>query len=210
MATKIRISKKAVVITVLVIVFAAVLAVVLFYLSVRSEGRDATFRNPDLTFAEADYSSDILADPFYLRYNRDIMYTEYGNGEPVTAENYNRMGDWAEFFYDYFNSVIKGDYKKYPEYFTDAYLKRHDLPKRFTMQRIYDINVELFSRESIEYNGANVMCSRYVVSYRIQYNNGTFRGDITGDDLRPLLFTLIEDNGGILINSITQINYKGD
>jgi len=210
MATKIRISTKAVVITVLVIVLAALLAVVLFYLSVRSEGRDATFRNPDLTFAEADYSRDILADPFYLRYNRDIMYTEYGYGEPVTAENCNTLGDWAEFFYNYFNTVIKGDYNKYPEYFTDAYLKTHDLPERFTMQRIYDINVELFSRDGIEYNGADAVCSRYIVSYRIQYNNGTFRADISGEDLRPLLFTLIEDDGGILINSITQINYKGD
>ncbi len=209
MATKVRISKKAIVIIVIAVVFAVLLALVLFYLSVRSTDRDATFRNPELSFAEADYDTNILADPFYLRYNRDIMFTEYGNGELVTAENFKQMGVWAEFFHNYFATVINGDYNKYPQYFTETYLKEHDLPERFTMQRIYDIDVELFSRDSIEYNGANVLRSRYVVTYHIQYNNGTFRGDITGNDLRPLLFTLIEDNGRILIDSITQINYRG-
>ncbi len=184
------------------------LVFVLLYLLGGNSERDSRFYDDSLSFAEADYDRDILSDPFYLRYDRDVQYSEYGYSEPLTDENYTTFGSWAEFFYRYFDTVIRGDYNAYPAYFTDAYIKSHDLPERFTMQRLYDINVTLYSRDSIEYNGKQAPCSRYIVSYRIQYNNGTFRGDFTGNDVRPLLFSLVDDGGTVKIFSITQINYK--
>lgn len=201
-------SKKKCIIAVLAALLAVCLAFVLLYLLKSDKERDATFYDDSLSFAEADYDRDILSDPFYLRYDRNVQYSEYGYSEPLTDENYTIFGSWSEFFYRYFDIVIRGDYNAYPSYFTDSYLKSHDLPERFTMQRLYDINVTLHSRDSIEYNGKQVQRSRYIVSYRIQYNNGTFRGDFTGNDVRPLLFSLIDDGGTLKIYSITQINYK--
>ena len=145
----------------------------------------------------------------HLRYDRHIMYNEFGDAEPLTEDNYQLFGAEAEFFYRYFDTVIHGDYVEYPSFFTESYLKSHDLPERFTMQRIYDIDVTLYSRENVDYNGTSVPCSQYIVSYRIQYNNGTFRGDFTGKDVRPLLFSLIQENGKVYIYSISQINYRG-
>ena len=142
-------------------------------------------------------------------YDRHIMYNEFGDAEPLTEDNYQLFGAEAEFFYRYFDTVIHGDYVEYPSFFTESYLKSHDLPERFTMQRIYDIDVTLYLRENVDYNGTSVPCSQYIVSYRIQYNNGTFRGDFTGKDVRPLLFSLIQENGKVYIYSISQINYRG-
>ena len=200
--------KKIVLVVICAVLFAVVLASVIFYLSVSKRNRDATFYDSGLSFAEADYETDILSDPYYLRYDRRVMYNEYGDEEPLTEDNYKSFGAEAELFYLYFETVINGDYADYPSFFTESYLKSHELPERFTMQRIYDIDVTLYSRENIDYNGESVPCSQYVVSYRIQYNNGTFRGDITGSDVRPLLFSLVRDNGKTYIYSISQINYR--
>ena len=200
METKTKSSKRIVLIIICSVLVAAILAFVLFYLSVHRKNRDATFFDSGLNFAEADYETDILSDPYYLRYDRHIMYNEFGDAEPLTEDNYQLFGAEAEFFYRYFDTVIHGDYVEYPSFFTESYLKSHDLPERFTMQRIYDIDVTLYSRENVDYNGTSVPCSQYIVSYRIQYNNGTFRGDFTGKDVRPLLFSLIQENGKVYIS----------
>lgn len=209
METKTKNQKKIVLIIIFSILGAVILASVLFYLSASRQNRDATFFDSGLNFAEPDYETDILSDPYYLRYDRHIMYNEYGDAEPLTEDNYKSFGAEAEFFYRYFETVINGDYADYPSFFAESYLKSHDLPERFTMQRIYDIDVTLYSRENVDYNGTIVPCSQYIVSYRIQYNNGTFRGDFTGNDVRPLLFSLIEEDGKVYIYSISQINYRG-
>lgn len=206
---KIMSAKRKIVVAFAALLLFAIIVFVLAYLLKKNSERDATFRNDELSFAAIDYETDILADPYYLRYSRNVIYNEYGNAEPLTEDNYRSFGDWAEFFYHYFETVINGDYNTYKTFFTESYLKSHDLPEKFTMQRIYDINVELFSRNTVEYNGATVPSSLYIVSYRIQYNNGTFRGDIISNTVRPLLFSLINDNGTVKIYSITQINYQG-
>ena len=209
MENKTKSTKKIVLIIICSVFVAVILASVLFYLSVRRKNRDATFFDSGLNFAEADYETDILSDPYYLRYDRRVMYSEYGDAEPLMEDNYESFGVEAELFYRYFETVISGDYADYPSFFTESYLKSHDLPERFTMQRIYDIDVTLYSRENIDYNGTSVSCSKYIVSYRIQYNNGTFRGDIIGSDIKPLLFSLVLENGKAHIYSISQINYRG-
>ena len=76
METKTKSSKRIVLIIICSVLVAAILAFVLFYLSVHRKNRDATFFDSGLNFAEADYETDILSDPYYLRYDRHIMYTD--------------------------------------------------------------------------------------------------------------------------------------
>ncbi len=198
-------NKKKIIIRIGIILLSiSVLAVVLRYLF-NNKKADATFRNDDLVFAEADYETDILKDPFYLMCNRDVIYTVNGDSEPINSDNVHSFGDCAKLFLDYFDTVIKGDCNTYPSFFTEEYKRKNRLPEKFTMQRLYDIEVSQFSSEVRDYNGKQVLCTHFIVSYRIQYNNGTFRGDFNKNDMKPLLFSLLSDNGKVLIYSVSEI-----
>lgn len=158
----------------------------------------------DFRFFEADYSKNILEDELYLAHNRGIYYNRFGNENELTEANAKDIAPAAEFFYDYFDCIITGDYKSYPSYFTQACLGSENfvLPERFTMQGLYDIHVNLFSAKREEISGEEITVEIYEVSYRIFENNGTFRTDILPDETRTLVFELYISNGVVKINAI--------
>ena len=101
--------------------------------------------------------------------NRAVYFKQYGSGEQLTEENYLDYGEFAEFFYHYFDNVIRGDYNAYHQMLTESFLESEDVPDRFTMQMIYDIEVDqVQSGGSAEYQGETVNVYFFEVKYKIK------------------------------------------
>lgn len=145
-----------------------------------------------------DHSYDIMSDLEYLELDRRLYFT---NGNETIAVNEYPTEDMDAdilFFLNYFDLAIAGDYNAYNKLFTEDYYKVNEPYSSFTQQMIYDMNIEKLSEMSV--NGKTVYY--YNVSYKIHKNNGTFRNDIGSDGCKTLHFTLIKEDGNILIDSI--------
>ena len=157
-------------------------------------------------FFEADYDKNIYEDKVYMSHSRGIHYTDENTTRVLTKENAADISDSAAFFYDYVTCIIEGNYTEYPNFFTESYINNEDvkIPEKFTMQGLYDINIDLYTpamRKTVD--GVDVFSEVYEVSYRIFENNGTFRSDILPDETRTLVFELyIYGDGAIKINAI--------
>lgn len=145
-----------------------------------------------------DHNYDIMSDLEYLDLDRRL-YLKLGS-ETIAVDEYPKedMGEDVLFFVNYFDLAIAGDYNAYNKLFTDNYYKYNEPYSSFTMQMIYDMNVEKLGESTAD--GETVYY--YNVSYKIHKNNGTFRNDIGSDGCKTLHFTLIKKDGKILIDSI--------
>ncbi|HAN20695.1 MAG TPA: hypothetical protein DCP51_03320 [Clostridiales bacterium] len=153
----------------------------------------------DISFFDADYNEDIFQNELYLRKNRNIFYYEYGTGEPLSEDNLDDFSASAKFFYNYFSIVTNGDYNEYKTLFTKDFFKNYKIPDKFTMQKIYNIEVNLYDRKTIN---VNEKVELYIVKYKIMENNGTFRRDVGSNIIKPLVFELYTTDQGVLINGI--------
>lgn len=175
-----------------------------------------------IRFADVNYAVDIFQDPIYVGKERNIMYLEYGTGSLIgdgfageddwngiaPESEYIKQGIEAAFFRNYFICVISGDYNNYSKFFTDNFFNYYTIPEKFTMQKIYDITVDLYGREDIDYNDKAGVMEHYIVSYKIMNNNGSFRGDVGSDIEKPLYFKLFKYNDEVKIEAITFIKEK--
>lgn len=196
--------KKAIIIVAIALAALAALLGVLTLVSelIKPEYQEISY--DEFRFYEADYDKNIFDDDLYMRRNRDIHYNRYGTVSILTEYNAGEVSQSGKFFYDYFNCIINGEYEKYPEFFTEKYLKSDEinLPERFTMQGLYDINVTLHSVESRSVGGEDITVEIFEVSYRIFENNGTFRSDVLPDETRTIVFELYITDSGAKINAI--------
>jgi len=160
-------------------------------------------------FHDPDYEENILEDADYLDKNRYIEYTNGAVSVTIADGKFSEFGKPLVFFNEYFTSVINGDHNTYNSFFTDEYYKdkTHIPYEKFTMQRVYNINVELI-QESVIQSGDNYGDTMYIfrVAYMIMKNDGTFRKDMGSDGAVPLLFELIYDFNGekCVINNISK------
>ncbi|MFA6730429.1 MAG: hypothetical protein WCR95_05470 [Eubacteriales bacterium] len=175
-----------------------------------------------IRFADINYDIDIFEDPIYVSRERNITYLEFKTGELIGTdytggenwhgikpkEVYLLISDEAAFFRDYFICLISGDYNVYGKFFTKNFFRFYSIPEKFTRQKIYDITVDLYDRETITVDGDSVLVEHYIVAYRIMNNNSSFRGDMGSDVVKPLYFKLIKQAGEIKIEAITFINEK--
>ncbi len=151
-----------------------------------------------------DYDIDIMTEKEYLELDRNIYYKKGAETVALSVTDYDTYTDDVLFFIDYFDLATKGLYNEYNALFSENYYKSNEPYYSFTQQMIYDINIEKLGQESSdakEYYYFNV-------SYRIHKNNGTFRNDIDSDGSKTLFFTLVEENGTILIDSINYYKSK--
>lgn len=163
-------------------------------------------------FYEPDYEYNILEDTEYLDKNRYIEYTEGAVSVTIADGNFKMFGKPLEFFDEYFNTAVNGDHNKYNTFFTESYYKENKIDKAyesFTMQRIYNINVEILQQSMLETadNYGN-MIYLFKVSYMIMKNDGTFRNDMGSDGAVPLLFEIIYNynDDRCYINNISRYN----
>ena len=200
--------KKAIII--MIEVFASLCALLLILYGVTAYlGKDDSLSalNSDQFFTP-DYSEDITKDELYQSKIRNVYYLEFGTGEMITEANLDSLPDSAQFFYKYFNIVISGEYNEYKTLFTQEYLKRKTIPDKFTKQKIYDIEVNLYDRQNIDKDGKSIIVDTFIVKYKIKDNNGTFRNDVGSNTTVPLVFQLYKQNNGVLINDISTIENK--
>ncbi len=176
-----------------------------WYLTYDSNSDDI---KPALFFYEADYSTDILSDPEYLKLNRAISYKNGAVMISVEPENYAETDKLLDFLAEFLNTAINGDYKSYPKYFTEEYKSKNDIPEKFTMQRIYNITIEKISESAEEYKGRTINQYVYMLDYMIKRNDGTLRKDIESDASIPQYLVIKEIDGELLIDNILTYSYK--
>lgn len=160
---------------------------------------------PSDAFYAADYTENILENKDYARFDRSVMYLEYGSGESLSEANCKTLGVASEFFYRYFEAIIGGDAQAYRALLTEEYIRKNQPPERFTMQMLYDIRVNMEQYpSSATYQDQTVTAYYFSVQYKIYRNNGTFRRDIGSNQSKTLYFELLDTPGGILLNAMSE------
>ncbi len=197
-------SKKNAVIFISVVLVLGILSGVLLYVIERLENssdKDPTNMYSDelhsYIFVKPDYDLDVTTVKEYMELDRMLYYQngteEFGVTDPGD------YGEAIEFFAEYFDTVIAGDWENYNEMFTDNYFETSEPKNQFAPQMIYDMHVSQLW-EKVEVN-----CTRYAfdVSYKIYRNNGTFRNDIDSGASKTLYFELVGTDGEVKIDRIT-------
>lgn len=155
-------------------------------------------------FYEADYDRNILEDPAYQRLDRSVRYLEYDSGETLTEENYRTLGVASEFFYQYFDAIVRGDCEAYRAFLTPYYIEEFEPPERFTMQMLYEIEVNRTQAQSTAvFEGREVIVHYFSVKYKIFENNGTFRNDVESNRSTTQYYELYDLDGRIYLNAVS-------
>lgn len=155
-----------------------------------------------ILYDKADFSENIYDDSVYLDLlGPYVMHYKKDNVEvSVTEDELERQGIWAEFFFEYIETVKNGDDTTYNSYFFDEYFDTHPKMNEFTMQKIYDLRVEeldiTVNLDEKEYSwvtnkGLEPVC--FNVKYKIRNNNGTFRMGVSSDTYQSQLYILAID-----------------
>ena len=168
----------------------------------------------DMTYApdyfyEPDFEKDILSEKSYLAKDRGIHYTQ-GNETFYIEEGGYNLNKYTDFFKTYFSLIEKGDAKSLNALCTENYFESAGEIEDFTMQRIHDRRVTAISSVVIEdkedpYYGYTVLL--FQISYKILRNDGTFRRDIVGDEIKPIILELLDSGKSIKINSVGKYVY---
>lgn len=161
---------------------------------------------PSDVFYEADYDRNIFEYPAYQRLNRSVNYLEYGSGEPLTEENYESLGVASTFFYEFFDAIIRGDCETYRSFLTPYYIKEFDPPEIFTMQMLYDIEVNRTQQASTAtFEGKTATVHYFSVKYKIFENNGTFRNDVASNRSTTQYYELYDVDGRFYLNATSNM-----
>ena len=160
-------------------------------------------------FYEPDFEKDIMSEKSYLSKDRGIYYTQGNETFYIEEDGYN-LNKYSDFFKTYFSYIEKGDAEALNAICTENYFESVGKTEDFTMQRIYDRRVSAISSVVIEdrenpYYGYTVLL--FEVSYKILRNDGTFRRDIAGDEVKPIILELLDSGNSIKLNSIGKYRY---
>ena len=206
MIKKVNLTKKKAlkVLLAAVVVCALIVGCVLLYNLLRPK-KDTLVIDKNIVFSTVDYDYNIFDDVVYRSKSRDLMYQSYGVTELVTDSNKSEFGPSSRLFLNYFDTVINGRFDDYRKLFTQFFFKHYRIPQKFTMQKIYDINVRLMNQSRDEKNDG-AYYEYYEVNYKIMNNNGTFRGDVPSNIERSVCFELYVTDEEALINGIDFIN----
>ncbi|MCQ2432796.1 MAG: hypothetical protein MJ175_09365 [Clostridia bacterium] len=161
------------------------------------------------TVEPEEFDIDIFDDPFYRERNRDIKYISGAQSTEIALdEDASIYGEAIPFFQKYFTAVIHGDCETYRDFFWNSYFDEENkdinypYPEDpFTMQKVYNISVEYLRGEDVILSKTETR-SYFIVKYKIQDNNGTFRPELDVDTAVPLLFELTTKGEEIRISKI--------
>ncbi len=159
-------------------------------------------------FLEPDYSVDILKDEEYLAKNRNIRYTDGAVSILIDDGDYLRYSGVLDMLSRYIDSIINGDAAAYAAFYSIDFRKKTELPREFTMQRLYEINIEKLSEEGGEDTDGEYKIHLYRMSYMIMKNDGTFRRDMGSDALKPQDLTIFEQEGEFEIRAVHTYSYR--
>jgi len=156
---------------------------------------------PSYVFAEPDYNFDIFSDPGYMEKDRGVKYFDGAGTTTITDANLSVYAPEVQFMYNVVQMLIRGQYEEYKKIFTDEYLKNagDDFREQFTMQQLYDIQLETVDY-SIDGDVINPVIS---VSYKIRNNTGTLRTDLDCNEeaWRPVVYMLTMKGSDIKVTN---------
>ncbi len=163
-------------------------------------------------FAPANYDENIFEDPEYMALIEKgfIDYTNYETNLTLGID-YSKAADHGEdvvFMVDYIYAIVAGDAEEYNKFFSDEYYKKNDPKDKFTMQKLYEVNIsKVYQIKETDKEGNTYNEYQYIVKYKILDNNGTFRDDFnTGTKEQYIFFT--NKTGEFLIDSISTPKIK--
>lgn len=161
-----------------------------------------------IVFYPPNYEENIFENEEYLEKNRYIKYTEGPVSVLIVDGDYAQYGEAVALLARYLDAIISGDAETYASFFSESYKKSVALPDKFTMQKLYDIEIKKLS--AAEGEDAQGTYRRYVyrVSYMIMRNDGTFRTDLGSDAIRPQEITVTERDGALLITGVATYAYS--
>lgn len=153
---------------------------------------------PSINPYKADYNKDLSS------YEPIVMYTfADGNSFTINDVEESERNEAQRFFLKYFDVLKKGG-EGYSSLFTNSYKKdpkgfEKEFDRTFPPQKLYDITVRELLRstrnengEEYTYEGKKCMFGYYIVSYKINENDGLFRRDLYSEEVeRPLIFELV-------------------
>ena len=152
---------------------------------------------PSLNPYNADFDKDLSG------HNPEIMY-EFpdGNAYSIKVIPDDSKNEAHRFFVKYFDLLKKGDYRNYASLFTESYKHdpkgfEKDFTRPFPPQQLFDIKVTELLRSTdptvkYRYEGKDCFFGYYLVTYKINENDGMFRRDLyTQQAERPLIFELV-------------------
>jgi len=152
-----------------------------------------------ISLYDPDWESDIFENREWLSKNRWLTYAEGGMSLTLVDEDYASYGDAVVMFADYFLALMKGDAEWVNSFYTDSYFETHDRYTAITMQKIYDMKVEIIEQKD---NG-NTITYIYRVTYKIMENDGTFRNDMVSDAERAQYYYLTDDGNHVQIYDVS-------
>ncbi len=133
------------------------------------------------------------------RYHESDMVISYcadpngmGLTEAITDADRASFDVGVQFLEIYLKTVISGDNETYRTFFTEEYLRTHELPS-FTQQMLYKMCIYYCATERL--NGGMTRVT-YRLDYMIRENNGSFRKDVGSDAIRPQFAVLLIDAEG--------------
>ncbi len=157
-------------------------------------------------FYEPDYDTDIFTYQPWLDKIRFITYKEGGYSTVITDQSHADYGAAVSMLSEYFDCLMQGDADGVNRFFSEEFFETNPKYEKFTMQKIYDITVELISSaDKKSHDGVDVIEYIYKVSYKILENDGTFRSDIESDAVRGQFYTIVDDGSSL---SITSVSYS--
>lgn len=151
---------------------------------------------------DPDYMENIFADEEYLKLDRLVCYTEVQTGVTLSIDdnNYSSYNDLVVFMYEYIRSIIYGDEIFYNNCYSDRYIAVEGKQYPFTMQKLYDIEFGIESRDQSTKDG---VISKVWLDYKIFKNNVTLRTDIGSDVNRRQYLTIIREGEQYKIISVS-------
>ena len=164
-----------------------------------SEKLDLTVKQDGIYYFPEDYSTDINERLLYTVKERRVYLIDASRlGGYLTDDNPLTNSKVGVLFNSYFEALVNGDAVELDSLFTDSYFKSHVNPKRFTPQMVYDIKAEFYNSQSSE----DGYIERYIVSFKIMENNGSFRADVGSDAAKPLVYEVQVGDSNARISAI--------
>ncbi len=165
-----------------------------------------TGKNTAIVYFPVDYDEDILRNEVYLSFDRDLYFSASGVTVAYNEANIEEASRECRFFYDFLQTVIRGEYETYPSFFLDPAANE----AKFTMQMLYDITVNTLDPTEEEIGGETVTVQNYAVRFAIHRNNGTYRTGVRSDAKTTQVYQLADTDEGYRIWRILDVVMGND
>lgn len=148
--------------------------------------------------------SEFWADEGYVDILYDVRYYDPLTGVTVEVlrEQFHEYGPCVVMLGEMIDVVMAGDAEGYNALFSEAYYKKNEPKKAFSMQKIYEITISKYSEETVTKDGITYNEYIYTLAYKIRNNNGSLHTNAGSDGLLTQYIVITNREGKLLIDGI--------